>query len=294
VLCTPADKTPVADGMVYGLTKGDLPNPVQVVFSPQFRPAGRLHAQNLKQSHPAVEIDEDLQDADAALLKALTNALQDHSRPASSLDLPVVPIDAVARHDTMAVVYSGDGGWRDIDQKLGAHLKEDGIPVVGVDSLRYFWSEKTPEQTAADLSRIITTYRQRWKVGRVVLVGYSFGANILPASYLLLPKADRQAVSLISLLAPSHQADFEIDVTGWLGFAGAGKHGDPVEDLRQIEPFKIQCIYGVAEEDSACPDIQDIDGAQVLSRQGGHHFDGDYRALEKLIVERMVALQAVH
>ena len=48
----------------------------------------------------------------------------------------------------MAVVYSGDGGWRDIDKDIAGRLQASGIPVVGVDSLRYFWSEKTPEQTA--------------------------------------------------------------------------------------------------------------------------------------------------
>ena len=49
----------------------------------------------------------------------------------------------------MAVIYSGDGGWRDIDKDIAGALQEKGIPVVGVDSLRYFWSEKTPDQVAA-------------------------------------------------------------------------------------------------------------------------------------------------
>jgi type IV secretory pathway VirJ component len=294
VLCTPAEKTSVAGGIVYGLTEGELPNPVQVLLSPQSDASGRDHVRDLRQSHPAIEIRQTAGDAGSALLGSLSAAVRDLARSASPLDLPIVPIDAVARHNTMAVIYSGDGGWRDIDQKLAVYLEADGIPVVGVDALRYFWNEKTPEQTATDLSRIIATYRKRWKVEHVVLVGYSFGANILPATYRLLPEADRQAVSLISLLALSHQADFEIDVTGWLGFAGAGKYGDPVDDIAEIEPFKIQCIYGDAEEDSACPDIREIEGVQVLARKGGHHFDGDYGALSRLIVDRVAVRMAQH
>jgi type IV secretory pathway VirJ component len=294
VLCTPAKKASVPGGIIYGLTDGDLPDPVQVLFSNQAEALGRRHAQELRQTHPAVEVSEAPGDPYAVMSQHLSAELRKFDRSASSLNLPIVPIDAVPRHNAMAIVYSGDGGWRDIDQKLAAYLREDGIPVVGVDALRYFWNEKTPDETAKDLSRIIATYRQRWEVDHVILVGYSFGANVLPATYRLLPQPDRQAVSLISLLAPSHQADFEIDVTGWLGFAGAGRYGDPVEDLREIEPFKIQCIYGLAEEDSACPQVQEIDGAEILPRQGGHHFDGDYRALNRLIVERATALLATH
>lgn len=294
VLCTPAAKTPVSGGIVYGLTAGDLPNRVRVVFSPVADVAGRTHAENLRKSHPAVELGEAAEEADEALLRNAGAALQRLARSTSPLDLPIVPIETVPKHNVMAIIYSGDGGWRDIDQQLGAYLKEEGIPVVGVDALRYFWNEKTPKQTTADLSRIIATYRQRWHVDNVLLIGYSFGANILPATYRFLPDADKQTVSLISLLALSHQADFEIDVTGWLGFVGAGRYGDPVDDLKKIEPAKIQCIYGLKEKDSACPDLKDIAGVEVLAREGGHHFDGDYRALNRLIVGRAKASMATN
>jgi len=294
VLCTPAEKTPASDGIVYGLTEGDLPNPVKVVFSPKADPAGRIHAENLKETHPAVQLSDDSDTPETVLEEGVSAIVAQLARSVSPLALPIVPIEVKPRQNMMAVIYSGDGGWRDIDQQLGAYMKDEGIPVVGVDALRYFWTEKTPEQTAADLSRIIETYRRRWKVDNVVLVGYSFGANILPATYRLLPEQDKQAVSLISLLALSHQADFEIDVTGWLGFVGAGKYGDPVDDLREIEPFKIQCIHGLKEPDSACPAVEEIAGAQVLAREGGHHFDGDYRALNDQIVERATEILATN
>ena len=294
ILCTPAPKTPVPGGTVYGLTEGDLPNPVRIVFSPSADAAGRIHAEDLKNTHPAIEYRETAEGADAALLENTSATVRRLAQSASPLNLPIVPIHATPKHNTMAIIYSGDGGWRDIDQQLGAYLKEEGIPVVGVDALRYFWSERTPEQTAADLSHIIGSYRKRWNVDNVLLIGYSFGANVLPATYRLLPEADKQAISLVSLLALSHQADFEIDVSGWLGFTGLGKYGDPVDDLNEIEPSKIQCIYGLEEEDSACPAVREIRGSQVLAREGGHHFDGDYRALNRLIVDRAVALMATN
>ncbi|MGG2475679.1 AcvB/VirJ family lysyl-phosphatidylglycerol hydrolase, partial [Rhizobium sp. BR5] len=89
--------------------------------------------------------------------------------------------------DTMAVIYSGDGGWRDLDEEVGSALQKQGVPVIGVDALRYFWKEKEPQEVASDLARIIDTYRKEWKVRNVVLIGYSFGADIIPATYNLLP-----------------------------------------------------------------------------------------------------------
>lgn len=292
ILCTPAPKTVVEGGVAYGLTPGPLPEPVRILLTPQADPAGEAHADALKQTHPAIEITAWDETAETLLLQTVSTTLARLRQSSSPLGLPIVPTSVVPLHDTLAIIYSGDGGWRDIDQKLAAYLVEDGIPVVGVDALRYFWTEKSPQETATDLSRIITTYRQRWNVKNVVLIGYSFGANILPATYRLLPERDKQTVSFLSLLALSHQADFEIAVTGWLGWAGAAKQGDPVDDLAEIEPHKIQCIYGTEEEDTACPAVEDIPGALIHSRPGGHHFDGEYRALNRLIVDRIKALSS--
>src|SRR6218665_3468179 len=112
--------------------------------------------------------------------------------------------------DTLAIIYSGDGGWRDIDSEIGGYLQSEGVPVVGVDSLRYFWSEKTAAETAKDMAGLIDTYRRKWGVSHVVLIGYSFGADIIPASYNLLPSLEKARVQQLSLLALSKEVDFVI------------------------------------------------------------------------------------
>ena len=55
--------------------------------------------------------------------------------------------------DMLAIVISGDGGWRDLDQTIARDLRGRGVSVVGIDSLRYFWTRKSPTQTAHDLAR---------------------------------------------------------------------------------------------------------------------------------------------
>lgn len=293
-LCTPAPKAVVENGIAYGLTPGPLPNPVRIVFSSEASGEGREHAAELQKRHRQIEISEATGTADAILLAEIGSRQQQLAASRAPLDLPIVEIPATARYDTMAIIYSGDGGWRDIDKQLAAYLREAGVPVVGVDALRYFWHERQPVDVAQDLSRIIARYRGEFGTRKVMLIGYSFGANILPATYRLLPQSDKDKVSLISLLALSHQADFEIAVTGWLGFAGEGRHGDPVDDLQEVEPKKIQCIYGLDEDDTACPALQPLAprGAEIVARPGGHHFDGNYRVLSDLIVARAAKFAA--
>ncbi len=85
-------------------------------------------------------------------------------------------------------MISGDGGWAGLDRSIAKSFAARGIPVVGIDSLRYFWSEKTPDGTARDLAAIIQQYQQRWHRNAVYLLGYSFGADVLPFIVNRLPR----------------------------------------------------------------------------------------------------------
>jgi type IV secretory pathway VirJ component len=66
----------------------------------------------------------------------------------------------------LAIVISGDGGWRDLDRTIAEKLRSQGVSIVGWNSLRYLWSLKTPAQVAYDLGAVIDTYAARWGPGR--------------------------------------------------------------------------------------------------------------------------------
>jgi len=76
---------------------------------------------------------------------------------------------------------------------------------------------KTPEIAAEDLSRILRAYLTTWKKDKVVLIGYSLAADVLPfmANRLELDLLNR--VVLIALLGPGNDANFEFHLTDWLG-----------------------------------------------------------------------------
>jgi len=82
-------------------------------------------------------------------------------------------------NDVMAVHITGDGGWGVTDSGLSDTLAQHGIPVVGLNSLRYFWTPRTPEGAANDLERIIRYYLATWKKDEAVIIGYSMGVEVL-------------------------------------------------------------------------------------------------------------------
>nr|WP_277905324.1 AcvB/VirJ family lysyl-phosphatidylglycerol hydrolase [Pararhodospirillum photometricum] len=117
-----------------------------------------------------------------------------------------------------------------------------------------------------------------------MLVGYSFGADVLPATFAALSEADRARVVRLSLLALSPVGDFEISLSGWMG--RRPPQGIPtLPDLEGVAPGMIQCAYGEDEAaESACPALEQR-GADVLRTTGGHHFDGDYGRLARWILK---------
>ncbi|WP_105441111.1 virulence factor family protein [Neorhizobium sp. T25_13] len=281
-LCTPASKQKVGDRTVYGFDDGALPSVVTIISTATADTAGKAHGLRLKQDHPEVELSNSSETSDVALSQALAARIAAAGRTNQPLDLPLNVLDAKPAMNTMAVIFSGDGGWRDLDSEVGGYLQSQGVPTIGLDSLRYFWSERTPQATADDLAKIIEYYRRQWGVQNVLLVGYSFGADVLPATYNLLPAEDRARVKQITLLGLSHEVDYEISVTGWLGVSGDGKGGDPMTDIVKIDPKLIQCVYGTDEDDDPCPTLKDK-GVEVVPIEGGHHFDENYQALGKRI-----------
>jgi type IV secretory pathway VirJ component len=136
--------------------------------------------------------------------------------PAELASLPIVEVSAKRAGSTLAILISGDGGWAGIDKAVGASLAEKGIAVVGVDSLRYFWKERTPQSAAADVNRIVQHYLNGWDKKDILLIGYSQGADILPFVVNRLPAATRADVRLVAMLGLGERAVFEFHLANWL------------------------------------------------------------------------------
>jgi type IV secretory pathway VirJ component len=151
--------------------------------------------------------------------------------------------------------------------------------------LRYYWKQKAPQAAADDLASIIRYYQKRWQRRRVVLIGFSLGANVLPFMVSRLPPDLKDTVSLVSLLSPERTTAFEVETTGWLGVHNNA--GMPIgPELKKLSGVHLQCIYGSDEgADSLCTTAAAADAdAAVIAKSGGHHFDHNYDELADQIL----------
>lgn len=273
----PPDPTIIHDAGLPGFWSigATMPVTMQAVVTKLLRDGAKVEVRDF-----ATDTTED------AMLLALTASHLGPRAPDEEdvSDLPLIELPAASGSHMLAIVISGDGGWRDLDKTIARRLQAWGVSVVGIDSLRYFWSRKTPEQTAHDLARVIQTYSTRWHAKSVGLIGYSFGADVLPFAYNRLSASVRDRIKLMALLGFDHAADFEIRVTGWLGMPPSGTALPVRPELVKVPPEMVQCFYGEDEVDTICPDLKGM-GIAVIRTPGSHHFGRDYDRLARIILE---------
>jgi type IV secretory pathway VirJ component len=203
--------------------------------------------------------------------------------PTGLADLPIIEVPSSGKSDTFAVLLSGDGGWAGLDKQVAAALSARGIPVAGIDSLRYFWRARTAEGLAGDIDRTLRYYAFQWQKKRALLIGYSQGADVMPFAVNRLPSATRSIVTLTALIGISTTASFEFHVSHWIGTADDGVPTQPETD--KLSSDDTLCLYGDDDDESLCPTIG-ATHARVVELRGGHHFGGDYHHVAELILDQ--------
>jgi type IV secretory pathway VirJ component len=198
-------------------------------------------------------------------------------------DLPLVPVPAAGTSDTFAVLLSGDGGWAGIDKELAAKFAAAGVPVVGWDSLRYFWAARTPEGLAKDLDRVLRSYAVQWKKSKALLMGYSQGADVLPFAVPRLSEASRALVAHTVLIGPGEKASFEFRLSNWVKRDSGGLPLKP--ELQKLTAADTLCVYGTSDRDTICPRVP-APQATPVPLPGDHHFNGEYQKLADEILRR--------
>jgi type IV secretory pathway VirJ component len=214
-------------------------------------------------------------------------------RPAS-LDAPLIEVEARAgpaarpggahpadERQTFVILYTGDNGWQPGDKAFARGISDAGLPVLAIDSLRYFSRSPSRAQASRDLAQAIEAYAAVWGRPQVILAGYSFGADALLLLLDRLPPATRARIRGVALIAPGARSDlslhpytlFDLDKPTAAAMAPllAGLRGLPAT-----------CIYAADDPGAACPRLP----AALISPRtasGGHVFKGDRATVARMI-----------
>jgi type IV secretory pathway VirJ component len=199
-------------------------------------------------------------------------------------DLPVIAVPT-DKKDTMPMVLmiSGDGGWTGWDQSLAEEFTAKGYPVAGLDSQKYFWEKKDPGTVANDLENVLNYFTAQWNRRSFLLVGYSFGANVVPFVATRLKPVLKEKVRLVAMLSPDPRADFEIHIADMLDIGSDEGQYDIVEEVKKLNHTPVLCIFGEEEEGSGEESFRLLH-VRLADLPGSHHYKDNF----PLIVESVL------
>lgn len=201
------------------------------------------------------------------------------------INLPIQITEPARNTDSndMMLMISGDGGWTGFDQQVASEFAQKGIPVVGLNALKYFWSKKTPEQTTHDVLDLIAKYDAIWKKQDIILLGYSFGADVMPFIYNRLPETMRKRIKSVALLSPSKDTDFEVHVTDLLNFGSSPRQFSVPGEIAKIKDVNLVCFFGKDEEDIPANELPK-ENCRIIMLEGGHHYENSFAIIYNNVI----------
>lgn len=212
----------------------------------------------------------------------LNQAVQQPGKFESNLPLVLMPCQK-KNALPLVIFLSGDGGWTSFDQSVSAQLVAKGLPVLGIDSQKYFWQARTPNETSAEINKAISYYLNAYGKKTFIICGYSFGADIVPYLLTRLTPELKPLFSSAVMMSPDPKADFEIHVADMLSFGSSSDKYDVLAELRKSVGVKITCLFG-KEEDGNSQILFKNAGARLRQLPGNHHYNNDYNAISNEII----------
>ena len=220
----------------------------------------------------------------AEKMSAQNKLLQSQPIAPFNSDLPLTLLPASVKESfPLAFFISGDGGWTNFDQSMCEKLAEKGMPVVGLDAQKYFWNEKQPKETADEIANAVKHYMQQWNKTSFVLIGYSFGASVVPFIANNFSTSFKESLKGVYCYSPDETGDFEIHISDMLSFNNKEKY-DVLAELRKITSLNPVCIFG-NEEDADARKKFTMKGVRVEILPGSHHYSSDYNAITTIVLK---------
>jgi len=202
------------------------------------------------------------------------------------------PPAAAPRPGPVVLLISGEGGWKSFDILLSGWLSAEGYWVGGVDAKAYFSDPQDDRGLLAGDIRAYVAALQK-AAGRpadegVILMGYSFGADLAPWIAGAAGWAGR--VRGLVLVGPDEDGSLQYRITEMLGI-NYKSHSFLVADaLRSSAGIPTLFLHGGKDGWSAAPKLLEVTGEPkklVVVPGATHHFSGHEKELRAALRDGM-------
>lgn len=199
-----------------------------------------------------------------------------------------LPISALRSSDTtkpLLLYVSGDGGLSNSFSPLLKRMNSLGFSIIGLNAQSYFWKKKKPQRVTEDFTNLLSYYMNAWHCKSYVLIGYSFGADVIPFIENRLPLGLASMNKYTILMSPSKKTDFEIHILGMVGCELGAGYNIP----REINKMTGGVTIFFGREEHKFP-MQEINNANIHFAwlPGGHHYHSDVDEIVSRIRETVL------
>jgi type IV secretory pathway VirJ component len=199
--------------------------------------------------------------------------------------LPLEPMLSPGKQEVLIIYLTGDGGWNNFSQSLSNSFVQRGYSLVALNSRKYFWEAKTPEKFAEDISLIAAHFLKIWNKKAVLIVGYSFGADVAAFLPSRLREPALAKTKLIVLLSAAASTDFVVKWSDLLGGSDSrDRRYDVAAELGKSQ-LPILCLFGAEEDLILRKELRSGKKLTVEEMPGAHH----YNLESAMVVDRILA-----
>lgn len=191
----------------------------------------------------------------------------------------------ISGRGTVAVYFSGDLGFNTgMGPRIARGLANRGIPVLGVNSLTLFARERSRAEAAAIVGNALERALAIPGARRLVLIGQSFGANIMIEGARALSPAQRAHVALLAALTPSNTTLLQASPGG---IVDLGPEWPTLPAARELNWAPVVCIRGQSEERSLCPQWLQPN-IRSITLPGGHFLNDDAALVARTVMRAIL------
>jgi type IV secretory pathway VirJ component len=189
-----------------------------------------------------------------------------------------------AGNKPLIVYLSGDGGLNAFSKELISNLNNQGYALVVLDTRKYFWDKKTPEQFAKDLGQTVSFYLRSWNKSSFALLGYSFGADVGAFVPALLSEGNQDKLKSMVLLSPGFSTGFVTKLSNMLGMGNSDNEHYKVYPQLLKCPAPVVCVFGKTENSDFYKALKPTANIKKMLIPGSHKYDDNVKLVAQTII----------
>ncbi len=156
--------------------------------------------------------------------------------------------DTITSDKPLVIFFTGDSGRSSFGEKLTDSLCAENIPLMSINSYKYFSQRKTPQQTLDSILPYIELNLKRYNRHKFIFAGYSFGSEVVPFLYNLMSDEWKNRVEFMVLISPSDNSDFKIHFLDQIGLNSKRWPYDVLHEIMKIDNKKVIVFWGKDEK----------------------------------------------